>query len=92
MNVPTPADAALFDQARRLTVPGPHGGYRPPVIGHWVERPPRTHCLDCPPEPVEPPARIDPIDAGNGAAEGERCDFCGVVLLAAALEKFAPAR
>jgi hypothetical protein len=91
VNVPSPADAALFDQARRLKVPGPHGGYRAPVIGHW-DHLGYTHCLACPPEPVEPPARIDPIDADNCAAEGERCDFCQMVLLTAALAKFTSSR
>ena len=84
------ADTALFDQVRRLTVPNPRGyGYVPPVIGHW-DRTGRTHCLDCMPETGEQDERgyPSPIDAGNSAAEGDRCDFCGASLLAAALARF----
>lgn len=80
-------ETALFDQVRRLKEHDDlRGGYLPVVIGHW-DRLGYTRCLDCPPQPAEPPARIDAIYCDNSAAEGERCDLCGASLLAAALKR-----
>ena len=73
---------ALFNQVRQLTV---HDDARhcwvPPVIGWW-DQSGRTHCTACPPDD---PAAADEIDAGNSAAIGCACDFCGAGILAAAL-------
>ena len=80
-------ETALFDQVRRLVTHHPHGGYVPVTIGYWDQRG-YTHCTACTPDPIVLRGRTDAISGDNCAAEGERCDFCGVGLLAAALERF----
>ena len=81
-------EMALFDKVRRLTVHDDiRGGYRPVVIGYWCQRG-YTWCPQCLPDPAELTGRTDAINGDNCAAEGERCDFCGSSLLAAALERF----
>ena len=79
----------LFDTVRRITVPGPHHGYQPPVIGWW-DRLGYTHCNECPPVSLERDDRgyPDAISGDNCAVTGVRCDTCGVSLLAAALERW----
>ena len=79
-------ELALSGRVRRLVVHHPHGGYCPVTIGYWDQRG-YTHCTTCLPDPVVLRGRTDAISGDNCAAEGERCDFCGVSLLAAALEK-----
>jgi hypothetical protein len=84
-----------FEQVRRIMIhDDTRGGYRPAVIGWWDQRG-YTHCTECPPEPLEQDERgyPFPIAADNSAVvglsdESDRCDTCGVSLLAAALERF----
>lgn len=87
---PLPPDWDLFDRVRALKIHDEeHRCYVPPVIGWW-DRLGYTHCLACPPEPLERDARgyPNPIHADNSAAMGCRCDSCDADILAAALEAF----
>lgn len=89
--VPGADESELFDEVRRLMVHDDiHGGYVPVVIGWWDRRG-CTHCLECAPEDTAPDDRGYPaaIWADNSAAEGDRCDTCGVSILAAALARAA---
>ena len=79
----TDAEWALFDRVRQIRRHDTtHGVYVPVAIGWWDVRLGYTHCPSCPPGPD---IEAVEIDSDNSAAIGDRCDFCHVSLLEAAL-------